>query len=313
MNIKTGNFTGTGSDGATVTGIGFTPDIVIVKRTNGGELAYFRQSGMAAGKSMSLRGDGGVEDNKIKSLDSDGFTLGTDSAVNASSVVYVYIAMKKVTADADFDFGTYTGNGSDSRSIQLQATFPFNWLVIKGDGGRTGAYKDAALTGDKTHAFYFTGTNSDQIQATMSTMDGTVELGTSDFVNANGRTYYWFGFKEVSGKCTSSTYNGNGTDNRDITAPGFQPTWVWVKQETNSDPRFRTDGHSGDASQSFDGSQETNQIQAFISTGFTLGNNSQVNDGSGTPVYHYLAIKDQPSSGGTVVTPRLRSLLGVGL
>ena len=310
MYVKTGNYTGNGVDNRSITGIGFQPDVVIVKRMDGADGAFFRSASMASGKSITLRSDSGVVDNVIQALNSDGFEVGTDNAVNLNTATYTYIALKD-DGSGDFGYGSYVGNGTDARSITLQSTFAFNWLVIKGDLGRTGAYKNAALTGDKTHPFYFSGTNLDQIQATMSTTTGTVELGTSDFVNANAVTYYWFGFKEVSGQSYSSTYNGNGTDNRDITAPGFEPTFVWIKQETSSDPRFRTSGHTGDNSQSFDSTQGANDIQGFVSTGFTLGNNSQVNTSAGTPLYHYIALKERVPAAGAVKLSTLM-ILGVG-
>ena len=291
MLVKAGSYIGSGVDGKAVTGIGFQPDLVIIKRSNTGDSAFFRTASMASGNSMTLRNDSGIVTGGIKTLDYDGFTLGTNAEVNNSAVTYYYLAVKKDAA-ADFDYGTYTGNGTDSRSITLQSSFPFTWLAIKGDGGRTGAYKNKDLLGDKTHAFYSTGTNTDQIQATMSTSTGTVELGTSDFVNTNARIYYWFGFKEVAGLATSFTYTGDGTDNRDITIPGtsFQPGFVWIKQEDANDPRLRTSAHTGDSSQSFDGATETNSIQGFNATGFQVGSNSQVN--GSTKTYHVLALKD---------------------
>ena len=298
MQVKTGSYTGNGTDNRTVTGVGFQPDVLIVKRKDGTNNAYFRQSGMASGYSMTLRADSGLETSKIKSLDTDGFTLGTTDEVNGNTYTYTYIALRDNGAN-DFAFGTYTGNGTDNRNIQLQSVFAFNWLVIKGDGLKTGTYRPKTLSGDASLMFYYTGTRSDAIQS-MSTTDGTVQLGTNDYVNNNGRTYYWFGFKEVTNFSKNFTYTGDGTDNRDISA-GFQPGFVWLKQEDDADPRIRTAGHSGDASQSFDAAQEANSIQSFISTGFNIGSNSQVNLSAKT--YHVLAIKEGTSSVSATATP----------
>lgn len=309
MQVKAGSYTGNGTVDRAVTGVGFQPDLVIVKRANTGDTAFFRTSSMASGSSMTLRADSGIVTGGIKTFTSDGFTLGTNGEVNANTVTYYYLAVKKDSA-GDFDYGTYTGNGADNRTLTLQSTFPFTWLVIKGDGGRTGAYRNKDLAGDATHAFYFTGINSDQIQS-MSTTTGDVQLGTSDFVNANSRTYYWFGFKEVAGFSTSFTYTGNGSDNRDISIPGttFQPGFVWLKRQDSSDPRMRTSAHSGDSSQSFDGATETNSIQGFNATGFQVGNNSQVNNNTST--YHVLALKEGTSANSNATPSALSATLAV--
>jgi hypothetical protein len=304
MQVKTGSYTGNGVDTRGITGIGFQPHVVIVKRMNGSDGAMFRHASMAAGKSMTLRNDSGVVDNCVESLDSYGFTVGTDNTVNLNTATYSYIAIRD-NGSGDFKYGTYTGNGTDNRSI-TGVGFQPNWIVVKGDGGRTGCFRSGTVTGDATHAFYSTGTQADQIQAIQS--DG-FQVGTSDFVNANLRTYYYFAFKEVADFCESFSYTGNGTDNRDITTPGFQPGLVWIKHETGSDPRFRTSGHTGDASQSFDGTQAANDIQGFISTGFTIGNNSQVN--TNTATYHALALKDGTSSSSTVNADRNNAALAI--
>jgi hypothetical protein len=309
MQVKAGSYTGNGTVDRAVTGVGFQPDLVIVKRGNTGDTAFFRTTSMASGSSMTLRADSGIVTGGIKTFNSDGFTLGTNAEVNSNLVTYYYLAVKKDTA-GDFDYGTYTGNGSDNRNLTLQSTFPFTWLVIKGDGGRTGAYRNKDLAGDATHAFYFTGTATDQIQS-MGTTIGDVQLGTSDFVNANSRTYYWFGFKEVAGFSTSFTYTGNGSDNRDISIPSttFQPGFVWLKRQDSSDPRMRTSAHSGDSSQSFDGATETNSIQGFNATGFQVGTNSQVNNNTST--YHVLALKEGTSANSNVAPSALAGTLAV--
>ncbi len=296
MKTKFGSYVGNATNGHAITGIGFQPDLVIVKGTTVGNNAYFKTTSMSGTNSMVLRADTGFQTARIVSLDSDGFTVDNDgfSDVNGNLVTYVYAAFKDDGA-GDFAYGTYVGNSTDNRNLTLQSTFPFTWLVIKGDGARTGAYRDKALSGDKTHQFYSSGTTLDQIQS-MGTSIGDVQLGTADHVNQNLRTYYWFGFKEVSGFCTSFTYTGNGGDNRNIVIPStsFQPGFVWIKREDASDPRFRTTGHSGDASQSFDASQAANDIQAFNTDGFQVGTSTAVNNNLST--YHALAIKEGTSA-----------------
>jgi hypothetical protein len=101
--IKTGTYTGDGSTGQSITGVGFQPKYVIIWDHPAAEQAYLRGE-----KVDQTWGDYNFQHlssagaaiqhysylNKINSLDADGFTVddnGADQFPNANSATYDYV------------------------------------------------------------------------------------------------------------------------------------------------------------------------------------------------------------------------------
>lgn len=90
--IKVGTYSGTGV-AKSITGIGFQPDIVMVFQQDGSYGTRLRTSGDSASKHIDATS---YTSNMITSLDSDGFSVGTSTDVNASGSTYTYIAIKSI-------------------------------------------------------------------------------------------------------------------------------------------------------------------------------------------------------------------------
>jgi hypothetical protein len=91
-------------------------------------------------------------------------------------------------------------------------------------------------------------------------------------------------------------WTGDGTSGRDITGVGFQPDWVWIKNRDNgSRYHVLNDSVRGVNRQLFSNvanaeETDTAQLQAFISDGFTVGSNANVNENtSGFVSWNWLA------------------------
>lgn len=80
--VVTGTLTGDGTAGRSITGIGFQPELVIVKVDDTGISGVARSSTMEGG-TKAVWGNTGLLGNQITSLDANGFTVGNDIAVNA--------------------------------------------------------------------------------------------------------------------------------------------------------------------------------------------------------------------------------------
>lgn len=90
----TGSYTGDGTDDRAITGLGFQPDFLIVKGNAATyPVIHTDHIGDNTDSSYYLRAAGATT-NAIQSLDSDGFTVGTDVSVNTTSTTYYYIAWK---------------------------------------------------------------------------------------------------------------------------------------------------------------------------------------------------------------------------
>ncbi|MCP6727498.1 MAG: hypothetical protein KJI69_05820, partial [Patescibacteria group bacterium] len=144
MKVATGQYTGTGSD-TTITGVGFTPALVIIKNHTSSGFARWYTSTMASNDSayfVAAGNDAGA----IKALNTDGFSLGTSSNVNASGSLYNWIAFAADGSD-DFKVGEYTGNDNDNRSI-TGVGFQPDFLFIKAEDSRPAIYRHKDFAAD---------------------------------------------------------------------------------------------------------------------------------------------------------------------
>lgn len=290
MQIKIGAFVGNGVSGRAMTGLGFQPDAVLTKNTGTAADTRFRTKDMSSTNSIPLRNDVAGDATGIRSLDADGFTLGDSDQSNGNNNDYVFIALK-IDGTANFTTFTYTGTGVDNRTVTGFGFQP-DFVLIKGDYTNTGTYRYSTAVGDNSSVFYGGTDGSGRIKS----LDANgITLGTDDSCNRNGIVYYGIAFKNTSNQITTFDYAGNGTDNRNITTPGFYPAWTWIKAYDQSyEPCFRVTAHNGDASQNFDGAVAADQIQALSSNGFQLGTGNRVNNN--TANYHAFVVYDSTSN-----------------
>lgn len=90
--IATGTYTGDGTDNRNITGVGFVPDIVFVKR-NGASVMVFTTSNQSADTTLQMNTSGSSSD-MIQALQTNGFQIGTNVTVNNTGDAYWYIALK---------------------------------------------------------------------------------------------------------------------------------------------------------------------------------------------------------------------------
>ena len=308
MQVAVGTYTGNGVDGRAITGIGFEPDLVIIKRTDYSNQPMWRSSAMAGDVSAYLGYNAANVTNRIESLDGDGFSVGDSAEVNANGGTYHWWAFRDNGND-DFKVGAYVGNGVDDRAITGLGFAP-GFVYVKGDRASAyGWWKSADLAGDASLPFANLGAYANIIQALDA--DGFT-IGTSSSANYNGTDYYWFGFGAEAGICAIGTYTGDGNDDRSISGLGFQPDLVWVKRQDTGYGRARPSTLAGDLTTYLTGgTTQTNLIQALESDGFQLGQASDVN--SATKTYYYIAWMEGAAGGPTPKSGSDSFALGEGL
>lgn len=307
MKVKVGTYTGTGLT-LGVTGVGFQPDLVIVETINISRQTHMRITGMGTNESIPVRADASVVTDAILSNDADGFTLGTSMNVNVSGEAGYYIAIKDDGA-GDFKVGTYTGTGSDGNAI-TGVGFQPNYVLIKSNSNIVGASKYSSGTDS---SMQFGGDNRSDLIISLDSDGFTVNDGSgsgANLVNVNATTHYYFAIKSVSNFSTVFQYAGDGTDNRDISTPGFAPGFVIIKSQWGGEPAIRTSAHSGDNAQTWDGAQAANVIQSFSSTGFQVGTSNNSNQNGA--LLNTLVVKEGTSIA-PVVTASASTLLMMGV
>lgn len=97
--VKVGTYTGDGTTSQGITGVGFQPKIVIIiydLGAQGGAEAWMAVEGLTAGFMGHLISSGSNYDDRILSLDADGFTVddeGIDAHPNKDTITYVYLCL----------------------------------------------------------------------------------------------------------------------------------------------------------------------------------------------------------------------------
>lgn len=288
--IKTGTYTGNGSDNRAITGIGFQPTLVWIKpkdtTANNGAMSW---DALGSDKSFDPTGSSTPSANMIQSFDVDGFTIGTEANVNTSGVDYVWVAM--TGADSYVKTGSYVGNGTSS-NIVSGVGFQPDFIIIKRNGSSQGGYYWSLGN------YRYTWTSNNGASGfIIDNSDGFEVLSSSSVLNSNGKTYDYFCLKLDAAWGKMDSYTGNATDNNAKTGVGFSPDFVWIKSTSASKPAaFRTrDGHSGDSTTTWIAStaDAADLIQSLDADGFTLGTSDVVNASTS---YRYLALRSAPSS-----------------
>ena len=260
-------YTGDGVAGRQITGLGFQPDVVLIKvdyqaGSENDSAAVMKTTTMSGADSKPLHAAQAIRTDLITSLDPDGFTVGSTLNVNALNSCgagsdpceYHWLAWK---AGADLKLGTYTGNGT-TQSISPIGFSP-DYLIVMAETNLRPVHRNS-LTGAWSTRFGPGGVSTDAI--TSLDADG-FSLGNSsaepaNHPNASAVSYHYVAWNQVAGQMDVGIYPGDDSDNRNIIGVGFLPGLVIVQAyDTSHDGRMKTDtmtiGASDDASMSFRG------------------------------------------------------------
>jgi len=286
--MATGSYVGDGVAGPRIVGLGFRPNVVLVKvdytnATPSLGYAVLRSSTMTGDNTKPLIDPTALTANLIQSLDGDGFTLGNAENVNGLGTcggpcTYYWVAFK---ANADLKVGTYTGNGAPTQSITGLGFSPDYIITMP-------AVAKRALTRTSR------GTNQSKRFDSSVKTDGIVSMDANGFTvasaalsnddqNTDLTTYHYVAWNEAPGKVKVGEYTGDGNDGRNITGVGFQPEFVFVQKYSHDrEARFRTGDMAGDPSATFGNEVALpDRIKAFLPDGFQLGLHADVNAPAG--------------------------------
>ena len=201
--LKVGTYAGA-AVAQDVTGVGFSPDYVIVMSPNAAN-AIQKSSLMPASFSEDFAGGG--YSNSILDVLPDGFRVGTHASVGGAGVTFHYVAWNATAGQ--MAVGRYVGNKADGRNITGAGFQPEYVIVDRSNdvGAPTGssvgnapAHKTAAsgMNTDSATLFQANVSDIDNIQALQA--DG-FQVGTHCRVNGDGTcnvpvpvAYYWMAF-----------------------------------------------------------------------------------------------------------------------
>jgi len=305
--FEVGVYSGNGADGRDIsTSASFAISAMIIK-CNGATHATMKTSSMAADAADDLGGGGGITTNKIQSFGTGTFQVGSSSTTNVSGTDNCFYVAWGADANNDLAVGTYVGDGNDLRDIVISPAFQPGAVILASESDNANVWRVSAMSGEGDFSLRFAASPAAANLIQAFNADG-LEIGTDFIVNyATGGTvdYYPLAVKDVTNYTASGTYTAGGSpsDGLAITV-GFQPDLVIVKSDTNAGVGVvRTSAMTGDfACPMTNVACNTNFIQSFTATGFTIGTSASVQ--SAGVKYWWYAIKTPVYAGGGGSTRR---------
>ena len=281
MNITRGTYTGTGA-GQSITGVGFQPKFLIVKRLNGEDPVS--RSDVSAGTNSYIWNDVSAPiSNGITSLDTDGFTVGANILVSENTIPYHYIAF---ASDADaIATGTYTGNGG-SQTVSGLGLTPIQVFTFKRDGAAPQfGVTTNPTAGDLSWAWGAGG--APQTGRITAMAAGSFTVSSQSRVNENLQVFEYLAFADVSNTTRGSFTGNGGTAGGGGGTAGFEPVLVFCHPDAAGPASvscFRSSTQTGTNSWNFAGNQVATGIDSFTATAFTTADNGLLDQDT---VLHY--------------------------
>ena len=286
QHMVTGIYSGDGNVTQQITGLGFEPDVVIIRANTTVKTAWIATSAMPADTSK-LFGTIALKTDRIVSLDADGFTVGDHNQANDVALTYYFYAWK---AEAGvLKVGTYTGNGSPNSprwiNIGMQ---PAYLIVFREDTGTNYSINHRFSTQAVGACFRDYGQLSPGINRILDFNATGFEIGINyTEINASGAVYQYIAWAQVAGKMKVGTYVGDGTDDRVFTGLGFRPEVVLIESEATTANDFsmiRSEAIIGDFSQCLTNDADdtdVDAIQRLDDDGFQVGTTQNIGSGGG--------------------------------
>jgi hypothetical protein len=249
--LYSGNGTAIGSGGQAITGVGFAPDWTWIKERSSTSPHKLLDTVRGATKELesSATSAEATTAESLASFDSDGFTVGSNGAVNENSQTYAswnWLAGGTASSNSDgsitssvsanttagFSICSWTGNsGTIGHGLGVKPAVIIvksrqtanNWVVMhKGLGNMDTNILVLNTTGASDNG------GSGMAEPTSSVFTITSGLAAND----NNIGYV---FAEKKGYSKFGSYTGNGNADGAFVYTGFKPAWVLVKRTDGAD------------------------------------------------------------------------------
>ncbi len=314
-----------------VTGVGFQPDWVWIKKRNGASSHALQDSVRGAVRYVVSNSDAAENtdsgNNWFRSFDSDGFTVsktrtdgtettewnnsgdtyvswnwlagGTPSTIEVDSVSSgVPSVQSSVSANTEAGFSIVThDNGSGTRTVGhgLNSTPE---LIIEKKRDATGDWLVQTTLIDGSNDYL-------RLNTTAAKANGSGASPTSTVYSPNvggGADCLAYCFHSVEGYSKVGTYTGNGSTDGTFVYTGFRPAWLLVKRtDSTADwiiwdiKRSVHNEVTGFLYPNLNIAEPTgSSVLDFLSNGFKLRNAGTSNRNASGGTYLYLAFADQP-------------------
>jgi len=255
LHFNTKLYTGSGSAGHSITGVGFQPDWTWIKSRSGTHNAanhriYDAVRGVTKVIYSNLSNAEGTDAQGLTAFGTDGFTLGTENQSNGSSTEFVAWNWKangqgssntagsinttytSVNTTAGFSISSYAGSGGNGNFGHGLGVKPAMFMIK-----RLNATEDWAVYHQSMTASHYVNFNTTAAKASNNRWDGEpsstlISLQNHTAVNASGSNYVCYAFAEKKGYSKFGKYVGNGADDGPFIYCGFKPAFVIYKNSS---------------------------------------------------------------------------------
>ena len=265
--FNTVTYSGDNTSPRSITGVGFSPDLVWIKSRSNAVAHRLSDSVRGANKALysNLTDAEDTDGNNgyTSSFDSDGFTLtaGSSNSNGTNGSGYTYVAWNwkangtgvsntdgsitstvSANTTAGFSVVTYTGNGTSGATIGHGLGVAPKMIIVKGRNAVANSWASwqvyhsslpSSATSfvrlDETAAAY-TGFASAWNSTNPTSSVFSVSYNAGAGVNGSGDTFVAYCFSEVAGYSKFGSYTGNGSADGPFVFCGFRPRFVMYKR-----------------------------------------------------------------------------------
>ena len=316
-------YTGTGSSNS-VTGVGFQPDWVWIKgRSTAPDHFLFD---VVRGVTNSIRTNVPsatyTEAQLLTAFGSDGFTVGTNTNVNASSQTFVawnWLANGAGVSNTDGDVtATVSANQTSGFSIvkYVNPASGSPFTVGHGLGSPPKMVITKNISTSQTWGVWHTGigfgnyirldSSAASSAANLVTATSNTTFSTYQNHHSTGNEIIAYCFAEKKGFSKFGSYTGNGNADGTFVYTGFKPAFILVKSSSASSTGWNILDNKRDTENVMDTIlqpsnsdaevNDANKYCDFLSNGFKWRASSGETNGSGT-TYIYMAFAENPLVG----------------
>ena len=328
-------YTGNGASSRAVTGVGFQPDWVWFKNRDTADHHKLFDVVRGGNKVIyaNLTNAQGTVTQELQSFDSDGFTVGTESAMNGNGNGIVAWNWKagnsqgssntdgsinttytSVNTTAGFSISQYNGTGSVATIGHGLGVKPAFIIIKRIEANSTWRTYHKSL-GATLNVPFENGAALDQDVIFNDTEPTTsvFTVGTTTDVNNNGTSHIAYCFAEKKGFSKFGEYEGNEVADGTFVYTGFKPAMIFIKNRGSSskdwfihdNKRLGYNEKNYGLFPNLTNSEATDINLDILSNGFKLRRSTAQLNHVGN-FYIYMAFAEEPivSSNGVAATAR---------
>ena len=325
LHFNTKLYTGNGSNGNAITGVGFQPDFFWTKARSQATYDHMildSSRGVSKNIRSNLTNAESTDTSNVASFDSDGFTLNLGGYVNGNGVTFASWNWKanagttssntdgsitstvQANTTAGFSIGTYTGTGADATvGHGLGVTPDMIFVKCISTAHDWGVYHSSLGSGQ---TLYLNLTNASSSATGWQNTDPTSTVFSIDnaanSLNQSGQSFVFYAFASKKGYSKIGSFTGNGNADGTFIYTGFKPAFIlvrasnlvtnWHLYDNKRDPInpadiiLRANASNAEATSS-------EFAYDFVSNGFKARSSGSEFNGSGN-TFIYMAIAEEP-------------------